>query len=1262
MKWFNGNMLQAIAEAHSRRVLLLVFVEGDDMASRNMRSTFDDSEVNKLIDVMGCVPIRLRANSSACRQFTLVYPVTAIPSTFFISSRGNLEASIVGFTDPVSLSDRLATLMASSNIKKVDSDMRNASEANVSIDRMVRSKRQSSSARLPVAVPAAEGAGALSLQPPAEGVAKKRSKGGERRSKKKHNRQEANVQTSIVVLAEQSTQINMDDKRSYNSLLQKLAAMEEATLVPPATIATAQVHGDLAGDLASLMGDGREKKDLGMPPEERRANPFSGVEEAATGGASVDIENKEKPASNDELAGVAEDAKNGSNEQSRPGSHKNSRKGKDKINATMPPQPPPPPPPPPAAEAVRASEVEHHASVAVSDVPLVGSDDIDSVLCDAAEGPALLIKFAVLAQEFADKVLGSLQYEHSDCKSLEMSAAETTKAFADVRRLAESSQKPKSKKHQQATKSEASPPTKNVEVHAKGERQRQHAEAFKRPCQLESLQGNVGDAPEAITPLQEAALEQVGDKDLLPKKRRASSSARSQKQPRNSDAQQSSSPDQQAKQGSEKRKKHREFPTKDNAGDSKKVAATLKKTTAKAAAVVGSSTREQNTGLSQLAQKIKQFESAASNASQDAKAALVEKKAKRSKSASPSKPPANDTWAKSPENGSPRTYVQMPSPPPILAASLEQDVSVVRTRRGIDTITEEETGVIDSCLTSPQPTPPPPQSPLPLPADAPTQPEVQKTAKETFHKSSAKKPACEVAPTPLPLPHPLSPQQQQTPQATVAQNRNPLQSRKGARRPSSPTKSKEFLTASYSQLDDALVFGPTHPTSDDSVAATTKRAPPSHSRPREQRTMAARSPPYERVVNSDGDDETVDDELAARRTPSAAAFGPEADWMDEMARTASRRTLLYRAGVLEESLNNLCRTLNDMEGPTVSLSIGASTTRLRYNFSEDRCFCPKVQATAAQECRSSVATTPAAPSASSPSKQHVHVTMSDQKEDGVDDEKASAVEALVSTKATHRVSLSGTNVRNRARSRPSSSHLGGNSGGRSPSGDTSQASGGGNARKSASFTPTVVRGCGGTGGADKASITLNLPNGSSVIKSFPASAYLDEVRWFTEELLATVLPSCFPFTMARTNPLREFSHEEYRKTLEQLHLAPSAALLVLPRSAAQGESGAVALLPGGVNGEPAWVAIFRLVFGMFVATPLSLIWKLLNCPTDRRRRQRAKHSCRAVWAARPCRGCRRLPSRPSRHLHAASAAAGLSRRRASSRAENFDIFRTLHES
>ncbi|XP_049267067.1 uncharacterized protein LOC119374980 [Rhipicephalus sanguineus] len=300
-----------------------------------------------------------------------------------------------------------------------------------------------------------------------------------------------------------------------------------------------------------------------------------------------------------------------------------------------------------------------------------------------------------------------------------------------------------------------------------------------------------------------------------------------------------------------------------------------------------------------------------------------------------------------------------------------------------------------------------------------------------------------------------------------------------------------------------------------------------------------------------------------------------------------------------------------------------------------------------------------APPVGSPSKQHVAI--SDHKADGVEDDDEAKVNAVgtaaASTKTTHRVSLSGTNVRNLSRSRPSASRLGVN-GGRCPSAETSQTSGGGNnARRSSSFTPLAIRGCGGAAcGADKVSIVLNLPDGNSVLRSFPASAYLDEVRWYTEELLARVIPTCFPFTMARTNPLREFSREDYRKTLEQLHLVPSAALLVLPRSAAMGESGAPPLVPSGANGDPFWYSIFRLVFGMFVATPLALFWNLV-CPEN----EPSMTAAREAFLSGSL-GSSTLSALPRSGVATAvtplrsASSSRLCRRRQSSHTENFDLF------
>lgn len=128
----------------------------------------------------------------------------------------------------------------------------------------------------------------------------------------------------------------------------------------------------------------------------------------------------------------------------------------------------------------------------------------------------------------------------------------------------------------------------------------------------------------------------------------------------------------------------------------------------------------------------------------------------------------------------------------------------------------------------------------------------------------------------------------------------------------------------------------------------------------------------------------------------------------------------------------------------------------------------------------------------------------------------------------------------------------------------------------------------------KADIVLKFPDGTSALESFPADTYLDEVRWRTEELLAGNLPTCFPFTMARTNPPREFLHEDYRRTLEQLNLTPSAILLILPRNTASRMGRAAAT--GTACSGPNCALLATLMFGVLVASPIAFLWSMLSRP------------------------------------------------------------------
>lgn len=1216
MKWFDGNMLQAIAEAHSRRVLLLVFIEGDDLASKNMRATFDDAEVDKLLGLMGCVPIRLKASSNACRQFTLVYPVTAIPSTFFISSRGNLEASVVGFTDPLSFGDRVAALMAACNVKKVDSEMRNVSEVSASVDRMVRRRQSAARISAVAQVEAATSVAGQTLLLTTADPLQKRSK-----RKKKLKKHEANVQTSIVVLAEQSTQINMDDKRSYNSLLQKLAAMEEATAIPASTVqAMREIQKDLAADFSNLL-DGVVKKAL-CPPENTPEAKLGELLRLGNEGA-MDPDNKIESSSDDE--DDPDDDPDAGGRSAAPGDKK-------LLSATMPSPPPPPPPPPPAAEAVRASDIK--PCVATSNAMPATCDDGDSVLGDAFDGHTMLMKFAVLAQEFAEKVLSSSIYDLSDPRSPDASA-QATKAPAEARKHASAAGQ---KQKQHAAKSEVVQKTKTTEVPTKKEKRRQEEHA-KRPCQLESLHPNVGDSPEAMATLREGALEQATE--ITPQMKRKFLAGRSQRQSRHTD------PQQEGKNGSEKRRKARDVPTKDQAGDANKVAVTKKVPEA----AVSTNTREHNAGREQLAQKIKHFESAAETAK---KASLLEKKVKKPKPlpATPKSLP-NDAAAKTFENV---TQVR-PISGDVLSLHLDSDTSIFQARPTIDTITEEDIGAIDSIPPSPQPVQPItlPEARALTPPNAKAEPKLPWKPVEPFTEPANKISERNRPRSPAPKAITIMKLPFQT--ALVERGRSAVCP--------SPNKSKEFLTASNSQLDDGL---PIFSAGLNGVTFKSGQHTALHGGKDRGRGASGRSPAYERLRESDGDDETVDDDLETHRTPSLLAFRTDVDWMDEMARTASRRALANRAGA-EDSLNSVLRALNDVEGNTLSLSVApADGGNEPGNSAIKTVFTPPAKPEGPAQCGNGGGR--GAPPALA--KKPVKVTINEHK--GESPEKPRAATAGTGAAAAAeggggardkggatvktnprlmqpRGSISGTNVRNRPRSRPSPGHVAGNAQACGAAGADTRASAYYSPRRSASFTPTVVPSEGRR--ATSTRIVLNLPDGSSVLQSFPATTYLDEVRWFTEEQLARALPSCFPFTIARTNPLREFSREDYRKTLEQLHLAPSATLLVLPRSTAQGECGASAL----VTGDPSWLVLLRIVLGTFVATPLSILWGLLRRDSSSTRDAfltggtLGSSTLSALPYAGATNGARGHNLRP-----VCSSGALPLRRGGSSRTENFDIF------
>lgn len=246
MKWFNGTMLEAIVEAHSRRALVMVFFESEDPPSKNMRETFEDPEVNSLLQVLRCVPIRICASSAACFQFTLLHPVTAIPSTFFINSRGMLQMSVVGFVDPATFRSHLESIVASSGINVDHGPRVTNDDIDVPADWIVKlTRRHPNDSVEPTPTLDATGpqmTAVISLG------GKRGNKGG-----KKKERGEADLLTRFPAGTHQATHINLDGKHSIDIMPRNLAdSAEAAEGSASVALTSANIRGEVTAKYVSL--------------------------------------------------------------------------------------------------------------------------------------------------------------------------------------------------------------------------------------------------------------------------------------------------------------------------------------------------------------------------------------------------------------------------------------------------------------------------------------------------------------------------------------------------------------------------------------------------------------------------------------------------------------------------------------------------------------------------------------------------------------------------------------------------------------------------------------------------------------------------------------------------------------------------------------------------------------------------------------------------------------------------------------------------
>ncbi|XP_072840115.1 UBX domain-containing protein 4 isoform X1 [Pogona vitticeps] len=87
MLWFPGTIPAAIAAAKQRGAVFVVFVQGDDEQSTEMATSWENEKVSEAA-ADGFIAIKIDTQSEACVQFSQIYPVVCVPSSFFIGDSG----------------------------------------------------------------------------------------------------------------------------------------------------------------------------------------------------------------------------------------------------------------------------------------------------------------------------------------------------------------------------------------------------------------------------------------------------------------------------------------------------------------------------------------------------------------------------------------------------------------------------------------------------------------------------------------------------------------------------------------------------------------------------------------------------------------------------------------------------------------------------------------------------------------------------------------------------------------------------------------------------------------------------------------------------------------------------------------------------------------------------------------------------------------------------------------------------------------------
>uniref|UniRef100_A0A8D1EZD6 UBX domain-containing protein 4 n=1 Tax=Sus scrofa TaxID=9823 RepID=A0A8D1EZD6_PIG len=131
MLWFQGAIPAAIASAKRSGAVFVVFVAGDDEQSTQMAASWEDDKVTEASS-NNFVAIKIDTKSEACLQFSQIYPVVCVPSSFFIGDSGIPLEVIAGSVSADELVSRIHKVQQMHTLKG-ETSVANGSQSESSV-------------------------------------------------------------------------------------------------------------------------------------------------------------------------------------------------------------------------------------------------------------------------------------------------------------------------------------------------------------------------------------------------------------------------------------------------------------------------------------------------------------------------------------------------------------------------------------------------------------------------------------------------------------------------------------------------------------------------------------------------------------------------------------------------------------------------------------------------------------------------------------------------------------------------------------------------------------------------------------------------------------------------------------------------------------------------------------------------------------------------------------------------------------------------